>query len=152
MTVAPTCSSLSFCSLFSSVSFCNLFSSSFFSFSNLFFSFERVGKCAKGEKARKEDRGVFFVFVRCTLRVCRVDFLRINITNILVSSSSFPPLLGFDVTPFSIFRVFETLLCYSRNSPLMLLSLSFNLMIIIITRLNVLCCCCCCLLCLCLCL
>ena len=58
-------------------------------------------KCAKGEKARKEDRVVFFAFVRCTLRGWRVDFCPLNVTNIVVFSSSFPPRLGVDVTPFS---------------------------------------------------
>jgi len=96
------------------------------------------------ENARKKDRGVFFALVRCALRNWRVDFCPLRVSNVVVFSSSFPPLLGVDVTPFSLFRVFLTLLCASRNSPLiMLLSLSLNLMIIIITRLNVLCCCCC---------
>ena len=49
---------------------------------------------------------MFSVFARCTLRVLRVDFCPLIVTNVFVFSSSCPPLLGVDVTPFSLFRVF----------------------------------------------
>ena len=100
-------------------------------------------KRVKGENARKKDRGVFFALVRCALRNWRVDFCPLNVSNVVVFSSSFPPLLGVDVTPFLDLGFFGPCFALRETHRLMLLSLSLNLMIIIITRLNVLCCCCC---------
>ena len=53
------------------------------------------------EKARKKDRGVFFALCGALYAVGESIFVLFTYQNVVVFSSSFPPLLGVDVTPFS---------------------------------------------------